>query len=59
MGFDAHLEPDLGKCIVGFCDVRLLLPLHHFGLVEYVGVIHLLQIELEFALVRYGDVGAN
>jgi hypothetical protein len=59
VGFDTHLEIILGERVVGLGGNRLLLPFHHFCFVEYVGVLHLLQIELEFVLARYGDVGAH
>ena len=48
-----------GKVVVNFDVDGLLLPFHHFGLVEHVGVVHLLEIELELVFVGDGDVGSN
>lgn len=59
MGFDAQLKIVLGERVVSLGDDGLLLPFHHFGLVEDVGVVHLFRIELEFVLVRDCDVGAH
>ena len=59
MCLDLEFEVVFGEVIVSFDVDRLLLPFHHFSLVEHVGVVHLLKIELEFVIVRDGDVGSD
>ena len=51
VGLDSHLEMVLGAHVVGLGGRGLLFPFHHLGLVQNVGIIHFLQVELELVLV--------
>ncbi len=56
MHLDLEFKVVFGEVIVSFYVDMLLLPFHHLGLVEHVGVVHLLKIELELVFVGNGDV---
>ena len=59
MHLDLEFEVVIGEVLIIFDVDRLLLPFHHLGLVKHVGVVHLLDIELELVFVGDGDVGSD
>ena len=57
--FHKEFEVALGLLIVGFDGGGLALPLHHLGLVEHIGIVDLLEVELQLVFVGDGDVRTN
>ena len=51
LGLHSHFEEALGAHEVGLDGKELLFTFHHLGLVKKVGVMHLLQVELELVLI--------
>jgi hypothetical protein len=57
--FHEEFEVALGLLVVVFDEGGLVLPVHHLGLVEHVGIVDLLKLELQLVFIGDGDVRTN